>query len=75
MGFLIGPPANPRRRPPRTWSPCEGSGAPPADIQQLGTGIVGRCPICQRWVFLTKRTERLLTHRSWERPGEAEQGG
>jgi hypothetical protein len=75
MGFQIGSPATGRRGGPRTWSACEGSGAPPADIQRLGTGILGRCPICQRWVFLTRRTERLHTHRFVAPPGDTEKGG
>jgi hypothetical protein len=47
---------------------CEGSGGKPGDVHAVSSGLVGRCPICRRWIMLSKRTEVLLVHQF--RPAE-----
>jgi hypothetical protein len=45
------------------WEPCPGSGQTPTAVSHSTYGFSGACPICHRWIRLTKRTERLVRHR------------
>ena len=65
-----GGPAGPRG--PRRWAACEGSGIKPWEVRADRGVIVGRCPICQRWISVTKRTEVIRAHRFLPRAEDAE---
>jgi hypothetical protein len=46
----------------RRWIACPGSGKRPTEIAQTRTGLLGVCPVCHRWLGVTKRSEKVHHH-------------